>query len=515
MAGGGESGEATAVANREAYRLTIMPNPPPEREPDPSLVPTVPRVWTRPAAGAGLVAGVALVVVIIGSALTGSPTGGPVAAASPSAPPSAPASAGASAAPSTIPTPTQTPAPMPGVTESPNPSPTMDPEALAILLDGRLDDLRRRSGIPGVSVAIVWDDGRRWLGASGSANIADKEPMTTGTGFALASVSKTMTAAVVLQLVAEGRLSLDQAVESLLPAYGLDRRITVRMLLDHTSGLPDFFLNPKIEKPLRTRPDAAWTPERAWTFVLPKRPVPGTVWRYSNSNYLLLGELVEAVTGRPLAAELRRRILDPLALETTWYQAVETPRVEGATGYRRVAKSGGGTRYVAVAPPSDMMPFRSVVTASGGAGSMASTALDAARWIGAFAGGRVLPADLQAAMLADAAMTQTMSAGVPYGLGVRVMSVDGRRALGHSGRFLGFRNVVLYLPETRLSIAVLTNQSTYDPARIATMLLRIVSPRPVVTPSPAAASPAPWSTAPTGVPPSVAPASAVPASAVP
>ena len=193
-------------------------------------------------------------------------------------------------------------------------------------------------------MAIVWDDGRRWLGAAGRADIAAKEPMTTRTAFALASVSKTLTAAVVLQLVGEGRLALDQPVAPLLPAYKLDRRITVRMLLDHTSGLPDYFLNPKIDKPLRARPDATWTPERAWSYVAAKRPVPGKVWRYSNTNYLLLGELVEAVTGRTLAVEVRARLLDPLALRSSWYQAEEKPRAEGATGYRRVAKEGGGTR---------------------------------------------------------------------------------------------------------------------------------------------------------------------------
>lgn len=381
----------------------------------------------------------------------------------------------------------------------------MDPEALAILLNGRLEELRKRAGIPGVSAAIVWDDGRRWLGAVGRADIAGKRPMTTGTALALASVSKTMTAAVVLQLVDEGHLSLDEVVAPLLPAYRLDARISVRMLLDHTSGLPDYFVNPKINKPLLAKPDAAWTPERAWSYVLPKRPVPGTVWRYSNSNYLLLGELVEAVTGRTLAVEVRSRLLDPMALETAWYQAVEEPRVTGAVGYRRVAKEGGGFRYVAVAPPSDVFPFRSVVTASGGAGSMAATALDAARWMGAFAGGRVLSSDLQAAMLADAGATGALGARVPYGLGIQVVTLDGRRALGHSGRYLGVRNIVLYVPEAGLTLAVLTNQGTYDPARIATMLLRIVARRPVVAPPPPVPSPASPSPAPTGAPSTAAP----------
>jgi D-alanyl-D-alanine carboxypeptidase len=321
--------------------------------------------------------------------------------------------------------------------------------------------------------------------------------MTTRTAFALASVSKTLTAAVVLQLVGEGRLALDQPVAPLLPAYKLDRRITVRMLLDHTSGLPDYFLNPKIDKPLRARPDAAWTPERAWSYVTAKRPVPGKVWRYSNTNYLLLGELVEAITGRTIAVEVRARLLDPFALRSSWYQVEEKPRAEGATGYRRVAKEGGGTRWVPVAPPSDVMPFRSVVTAAAGAGSVAATALDAARWMGAFGRGEVLPPDVQAAMIADAAVTQAMRSGVGYGLGIRVVPLDGRRALGHSGRYLGFRNVVLYVPEAGLSIAVLTNQGTYDPAKIATYLLRIAAPRPAATPSPAV-TPTPSSAGPGG-----------------
>ena len=460
-------------------------------------------------AAAAIVVAVALVVVIAGTALTGGSTGGLVAAASPTAAgsaPVAPSSGGPSVAPSAV-APSSSPAPTPASTAaaspSPAPAPTLDPEALGARLDARLEELRKRAAIPGVSVAIVWDDGHQWLGAAGSADIAARRPMTTGTAFALASVSKTMTAGVVLQLVGEGTLALDQPVAPFLPAYRLDARITVRMLLDHTSGLPDYFLNPKIDKPLQAKPDAAWTPARAWSYVLPKRLLPGTAWQYSNTNYLLLGELVEAVTGRSLAREIRDRLLSPLRLKTVWYQAVEKPRAEGATGYRRVAKAGGGIRHVAVAPPSDILPFRSVVTAAGGAGSVASTAVDAARWMGAFAGGRVLQANVQAEMLADADATWAIGARLPYGLGIEVVSLDGRRALGHSGRYLGFRNVVLYVPEAGLSIAVLTNQGTYDPAKIATMLMRIVAPRPVVTPSVPPASPSP--SASTGAPESAAP----------
>lgn len=494
-----------------------MPNPPQEREPDPTGAPVGRRGWTRLAA-VGLVAVFAFALAVAGSGVAGGGPGATVDAAPSAATSSLPidtvsppvASAGPTAPPPTSP-PSATPGPSAGSSASPAPGPAQVPDALAARLDARLAQLRKSAAIPGVSVAIVWDDGRLWLGAAGMADIAAKEPVTTGTAFALASVSKTLTAAVVLQLVGEGRLALDQPVALLLPAYELDPRITVRMLLDHTSGLPDYFLNPKIEKPLRVEPDDAWTPERAWSYVRPKRPVPGTVWSYSNTNYMLLGELVEAVTGRTIALEVRTRLLDPLALQGSWYQVVEKPRAEGATGYRRVAKEGGGSRYVRVAPPSDVMPFRSVVTAAGGAGSIAATALDAARWMGAFARGEVLPADVHAEMVADAAVTQAMAAGVGYGLGIRVISLDGRRALGHSGRFLGFRSVVAYVPEAGVSIAVLTNQGTYDPAKIATRLLKVAAPPTVVTPPPAF-TPSPSSSAGPGA---SAPASASPSGSFP
>ncbi len=490
-----------------------MPNQTPEREQDPSGAGDVRRSWRRPALGAGLVAGVALVIVIAGGALSGGPPGGPATARSAAqspAPSLAPAAAVATPSPADSPLPDLSGSPSPAPTASlvdattspsvppaetatpgtattaPTPSssqassssgPPQVTAALAARLDARLQTLLKRSGIPGVSAAIIWDDGRTWAGAAGSADLATRTAMTPDTAFALASVSKTLTAGVVLQLVGEGRLALDQPVAPLLPAFKLDRRITVRMLLDHTSGLPDYFLNASIDRPLQARPDAAWTPLQAWRYVPAKHFTPGRSWHYSNTNYLLLGELVKAVTGRSLASEVRTRLLGPLRLRDTWYQAVEKPRTKGATGYRRVVKPGGGSRYLPVAPSSDVMPFRSVVTSAGGAGSIASTAMDAAVWMRAFAGGEVLPADVQAAMVGDVARTKALGSTIPYGLGIQAVRLDGRKALGHSGRYLGFRNVVRYVPAAGVTIAVLTNQGTYDPARIATYLLRIASPR--------------------------------------
>lgn len=381
--------------------------------------------------------------------------------------------------PAPTPTPTASPTPVPSPTVSPSASPSPGPSAAAIpaaRLQAKLDRLRAARDIPGISVAIVWDDGREWTGASGLANVARGTPVTPESGFALASISKTFTATVVLQLVDEGRLALDRRVAPLLPGYRLHEDLTVRHLLDHTSGLPDFFLNNRIDRRLQGAPNATWTPRQAWRFVSPKRPEPGSTWLYSNTNYLLAGELVEAVTGRPLAVEIRERLLKPLGLEDTWYQVAEPRRAPLTRAYRLVARSGGGVRAVPVAGQGSVMPFRSVVSAAGGAGAIASTALDTARWMQALGSGGVLSPGLQAEMLADAARTRAMGARVPYGLGVQVVQVNGRTAIGHSGRFLGYRNVVRYLPDDGVTIAVLTNQGVRDPARIASSLLRVILP---------------------------------------
>ncbi len=413
------------------------------------------------------------------SHLTPSASGGAAALTGSPAPVATPgsrssSSAGASSAGSTAPS------------AGPSQTASSDPAVPAAELQRTLDSVRAKLSIPGVSVAIIWDDGRVWQGASGLRDVAAGDPMTTGTAFALASISKTFTAAVVLELVEEGRLQLDQSVAPLLPQFKLDKRISVRMLLDHTSGLPDFFYGKGIDAALRGAKDATWTPAESWSYVPTPHAIPGRTWYYSNTNYLLLGQLVTAVTGRPLATEIRTRLLDPLGLSTVYYQAVEQPREVGTLAYQLIAKAGGGWTAKLVAPASGVIPFRSVVTAAAGAGSLAGTALDTARWMRAWAGGRVLDASMQAQMLGDVARTVKLHASTPYGLGIQKVTLNGYTALGHSGRYLGIQNVVRYLPDAGVTIAVLTNQSIWNPNRIASALLKVVLPTP--TPSPSASA---------------------------
>ncbi len=191
--------------------------------------------------------------------------------------------------------------------------------------------------------------------------------------------------------------------------------------------------------------------------------------------------LAEAVGRQPLAVQLRQRFFDPLGLDHTIYQSAEAPRGPTAHGYR-FAGSDPRLKGIDVSDGTAVVPFTSVVTAAGGAGSIATTASDLATWARALYGGSVLRPETLAAMVADSSVTTALKSSVPYGLGVQVVTIDGRPALGHSGRLLGFRAVTRWLPGEGIAIAVMTNQSRTDPGLLVRALLRAVLGVPPLCP---------------------------------
>lgn len=346
-------------------------------------------------------------------------------------------------------------------------------------LDARLEQLRAKYGIPGISAAVRFADGSSWQGTAGFADVAARRPVTADTAFSVASVSKTFTAALILALVEDGRLGLDMPAKSYLPTLPIDPAITIRQLLDHTSGLRDFYYGPGVDHALLSKPARVWTAARSLGYVRKPFAKPGVSWHYSNTNYLILGMLAEAVGGAPVADQLRDRFLRPLGLDHTWYQAVDVPAGPVAHGYRF---TGTSTKLPAIdlSVGTRVVPFTSVVTASGAAGSIATTADDLARWAEAMYGGDALTPASRDAMVEDIVRTATYKPTVPYGLGVQAVTVDGHRTLGHSGRFLGTRAVVRWLPYDRIAIAVLTNQSRRDVNVVLAELLKVaLGPQPV------------------------------------
>ena len=258
----------------------------------------------------------------------------------------------------------------------------------------------------------------------------------------MASVSKTFTSALILRLAEDGLLDLDASVRSYLPTLGISRAITVRELLDHTSGLRDFFFHPRIDHDLLTKPTLVWDAARSLKYLGKPYGKPGTSWHYSNTNYLILGLVAEAVGGGTVAEQLRTRFFTPLGLERTFYQSVEKPKGPLARSYRFV---GTDPKLPAIdlSDGTQVVPFTSVVTAAGAAGSIASTSSDLVRWAQALYGGSLLEPATRAEMVGDVVRT------APYKPGVAV------RARGPVGRDRG-------PPDTR-AFRSLSRRSGGDP----------------------------------------------------
>lgn len=386
------------------------------------------------------------------------------------------AAAGPSASPAVTAGPTPSPAP------TPSPVPTPIP---AGALQARLNAIRVQYHVPGVSATIIWPDGRSWTGVNGWADVKQHVPVAPTTAFSAGSVSKTFLAALILQLADEGRLSLDDPVLRWLPTALVPADATIRELLDHTSGLYDFFSNPAIDTALLADRRRAWTPARALGYMRSPYCTPGTCWHYSNSNYVLLGQVVQRVTGNPVAAELRRRFLAPLRLVRTFVQGAEAARGTVATSYE-VLGSGSSIRTTSQADGTAISPFTSVVTAAGSAGATAATSRDLAVWARRLYGGAVLRPDALVAML-DVSHSLGAGSALPYGLGVEEAWLGGRLTVGHNGRLIGAGATMRYLPDSGFSVAVVTNQDRVSPDTFAAALLAIAfppSPPPIGPPTP-------------------------------
>lgn len=403
---------------------------------------------------------------------------GPIAVAAPGVAPASGGSAAPSAAAPGAAAPSAATPPRPAVIVPARPLLSAVPITTQAL-NARLRDLRAKYGMPGISAAILFADGTMWRATTGFADVTAKRRLTADTEFAVASISKTFLAALTLKLAEEGRISLDAPVIAYLPELGLDPRITVRQLLDHTSGLHDYFYDEDIDAALLTDRTRVWTAADALGYVGEPYFEPGTGWAYSNTNYVVLGLLAQSVGGAPLAHQFRERFLGPLGMDRTHYQAVEAPLGPLARAYRFSGPSVK-LRPIALGDGTDVVPFTSVVTAAGSAGSMASTADDLVIWARALYGGSVLAPASLAEMVGGVNATARFKPSIRYGLGVQAATVDGRPTLGHSGRLLGARSVVRWLPMQGMAIAVLTNQSRHDPNVVARELLRVVLGTPPV-----------------------------------
>ncbi|MFD9821586.1 serine hydrolase domain-containing protein [Streptomyces violascens] len=311
-----------------------------------------------------------------------------------------------------------------------------------------LHRLTTKDGDPGALVAVGGRPGGAVL-TSGVADVKSHAPMRGDSRFRIGSMTKPFVATVVLQLVGEGRVVLDAPVERYLPGvvrgHGNDgRRITVRQLLQHTSGIPDYLDHLKPEDVLND-PLAHYDTRDLVKLALAHRRAfePGTDWRYSNTGYLLAGMLIEQVTGHPYGDEIRRRVIEPLALrQTSVPDDASEIRGPHARGYARPGKD---------APLKDITALNPTV--AGPSGSMVSSGADFNRFLDALLRGKLLaPTQLHD-------MMRTRPTGNPdggaYGLGLESHPLPcGGLAWGHDGGLPGYQTTAAATADGRQATAM-------------------------------------------------------------
>jgi D-alanyl-D-alanine carboxypeptidase len=302
--------------------------------------------------------------------------------------------------------------------------------------------------------------------AAGLARLEPPVPARVLDRYRVASVTKTFVATVALQLVAERKAHLSDSVERWLPGLVPDgRSITLRELLNHTSGLFDYSEDSAYARARLARPERIWMPRQLVAIAVRHKPLfrPGRDWAYSNTNYVVLGLVVESVTGRPLATALRQRIFRPLGLRSTSYPSGTVLRGHVLHGYVR---SIPGVPI----PRGQPLDATSLVAPDGwGAGQIVSNARDLTRFYAELLGGRLLPPAQLAAMTTRVSGTHTVLGttvgfAAPYGLGLAIEQLGCGTAYGHDGDLPGYRNIVLARRDGRRVAAVMVNVSAARPS---------------------------------------------------
>jgi D-alanyl-D-alanine carboxypeptidase len=316
------------------------------------------------------------------------------------------------------------------------------PEATKTSIDQIARKVLAESHVPAASIAVVKDGKIAYVQAYGDARISPEMPATPAMRFKIASNSKQIAAAATLLLAEENKLSLDDPVSRFLPGLTRANEVTIRQLLSHTSGYQDYFPLDYVA-PFMVR---SITPAGILD-IWAKKPLdfdPGTRWQYSNTNYVIIGQIIEKITGKPLIDFLRTRIFDKLGMHSAVDESLGHWSDSDPTGYQTFAL---GPARPAI-PEGDGWMYA--------AGELAMTAEDLARWDISLMNGTILkPVSLKALTTEVLLKSGT---GSRYALGLDVSTNnEGHRRWSHGGEASGFISQNVTLPDDHISVTVLTN----------------------------------------------------------
>jgi CubicO group peptidase (beta-lactamase class C family) len=323
-----------------------------------------------------------------------------------------------------------------------------------------------QTGVPSASIAVVQRGKLVYTHAYGKARLQPLVPATPEMRYSIGSISKQFTAAAILLLQEEGKLSLDDTVGKYIPGLIQGDKITIRQLLSHTSGYQDYWPEDYVMTTMKPTVNAQQIMDQWGKKALDFEP--GTQWQYSNTNFVIAGAIVEKVSGEPYFHFLTERIFKPLGMTSAWNsdqvkltQADATPYYRHALGPLRVApKEGFGWMFAA--------------------GELAMTPHDLALWDESMIAQSLLKPESYKQMFAEVKLIN--GSGTHYGLGVEVHDLAGHREIEHGGEVSGFVADNLVLVDDGVAVVALTNQDAVNAAstiaRLAAPLVAAIPPSP-------------------------------------
>ena len=297
---------------------------------------------------------------------------------------------------------------------------------------------------PGVLAAVRTAGQAPWMQAFGLSDVASATPMALNSTFPIRSVTKSFTVTLILQMSQSGRLSLDDKIERYIAGVPNGNLISLADLAGMQSGLVDYSAQPGFQSVFLEDTLHVWTPQQlvAFSFAVPPTFLPGAQYQYSNTNTVLLGMVVEAVSGLPLADVLAAQILKPLALTGTTYPSSAVLPPPTPTGYGVDVTTGVAEAQPPISPSS-----------LAGSGAMASTLVDLLAWGDALGSGTVLTASLQAQRKAQSRPVTNGPEYDNYGLGIGQIG----NWWGHTGSGVGFQVATLNLAALDATVSVMVN----------------------------------------------------------
>ena len=340
-------------------------------------------------------------------------------------------------------------------------APTPISAALREKIDAIVRQALTESGVPSVSIATVQSGAISYLQAYGDGRIEPRTPALHSMRYSIGSISKQFTAAAVLLLAEQGKLSLDNSVSRFVPNLTRGNEVTIRELLSHTSGYQDYWPQDYVP-PFMLQAITADKILDQWA----RKPLdfdPGTDWQYSNTNFVIAGLIVEKASGEPLLQFLSEHIFTPQGMKSVMNIDQNRLTETDATGYLRYAlgpprlapKEGQGWLFAA--------------------GELAMPAEDLAKWDISMINQTMLRPTSYAEMEKEVVLKNGL--GTRYGLGVDVRQEFGQRAIEHGGEVSGFTAHNLVFPDARIAVVVLVNEDSVDASgdiarKIAALLFR-------------------------------------------